>query len=196
MQVLKFHLGLMLVFSIFLSTVVPSNVHAVTIKEYEMTKVDATSSIEEVFQKFQYSMVVEWDQKDEAFKKQAEQDLVKALLALVEAGISMEEIQLHMQRSLLSTSVQKEYQRLVSAMRDQDLSDEEITSKTMAFMAKTQSQGVNFYGEGGHHHPKWGIIAVVIIVVVVTHLCLKKGKQHRGHDYDHDHDYDHSHGLL
>jgi len=193
MQIFKFHLGLMLALSIFMSTVIPSNVQAVTTSEYKMTSKHATASVDEVFQKFQYAMSVEWDQKDEALKKQAEKDLITSLLALVEAGISLEEIQTHMQRTILSAEARVEYQRMVAAMEGQDLSKDEVTAKTLEFMKKAQAQGLSFNGEGGPGgHSKWTLIVVVILVVVVTHLCLKGGRggdDHHDHDYDHDHDY-------
>lgn len=193
MQLFKFHLGFMLALSLFVSTVVPSNVYAASTKEYKMTSAEISSSVEEVFQKFQYALAVEWDQKDEAFKEQAEKDLVKGLLALIESGVTLEEIQTYMQRTLLSVHAQKHYQRLLEAMRDQGLSKEEITAKTVEFMKQNQAQGVSFNGEGVGHHSRWGIIVAVILVVVVTHLVLKGGRDnddHHDHDYDHDHDHD------
>lgn len=196
MQIFKFHIGLMLALSIFMSTVIPSNVQAVTTSEYKMTSKQATASVDEVFQKFQYAMSVEWDQKDEAFKLLAEQDLIKSLLALVETGISLEEIQARMQKTILSAEARVEYQRMVSAMEGQNLSKEEITAKTLEFMKNAQAQGLSFNGEGGPGgHSKWTLIVVVIIVVVVTHLCLRGGRggdDHHDHDYDHGHDYDYA----
>lgn len=196
MSFLKLHFGLMLALSIFMSTVVPSNVQAVTVKEYKMTSKQATASVDEVFQKFQYAMSVEWDQKDETFKQQAEKDLISALLALVESGISLEEIQAHMQKTILSAEARVEYQRMVSAMEGQNLSKDEITAKTLEFMKNAQAQGLSFNGEGGPGgHSKWTLIVVVILVVVVTHLCMKggRGNDHNDHDYDHhDHDYDYA----
>ena len=195
MSFLKLHFGLMLALSIFMSTVVPSNVQAVTVNEYKMTAKQATASVDEVFQKFQYAMSVEWDQKDESFKQQAEKDLINSLLALVESGISLDEIQAHMQKTILSAEARVEYQRLVDAMEGQNLSKEEITTKTLEFMKKAQAQGLSFNGEGGSGgHSKWTLIVVVIIVVVVTQLCLNgRGNDH--HD-DHDHDYDHNHNYA
>lgn len=190
MQIFRFHVGLMLALSIFMSTVIPSNVQAVTASEYKMTAKEVTSTVDEAFQKFQYAMSVEWDQKDEAFKKQAEKDLITSLLALVEAGISVKEIQAHMERTILSSESREEYKRLVAAMEDQDLPEEEITARTLEFVKNAQAKGLGFNGEGGPigGHSTLTIIAVVVIVVVVTHLCLKGG---RGDDHDHDYDYDH-----
>lgn len=191
MTILKFHLGLMLALSLFLSSVVPSNVYAATTKNYKMTPAQVSASVEEVFQKFQYAIAVEWDQKDETFKDNAERELVKGLLALIESGVTLEEIQSYMQKTLLSEHAQKHYQRLIDAMKTQNLSTEEITAKTMQFMNQMQAQGVNFNGEGVMHGSRWGIIVVVIVVVVVTHLVLKGGKDHHDHDHDYDHDHDH-----
>lgn len=194
MTLFRFPLGLMLALSLFMSTVVPSNVQAVTTKEYKMTNAQVSSSIEEVFQRFQYAMAVEWDQRDEAFKQNAERDLVKGLLTLVETGVTLEEIQSYMQKTLLSEQAQKHYQRLVDAMRGQNLSAEEIQAKTMEFISKNNFQGLSFNGEGGGGggHGKWTLIVVVVVVVVVTQLCLRgsNGGDHHDHDeYDHGHNW-------
>lgn len=194
MTFFRFPLGLTLALSLFMSTVVPSNVQAVTTQDYKMTPAQVSSSVEEVFQRFQYAMAVEWDQKDEVFKQQAERDLVKGLLILIETGVSLEEIQSYMQRTLLSEQTQKHYQRLVDAMRGQNLSAEEITAKTMDFITKNNYQGLSFNGEGGGGggHGTWTLIVVVVIVVVVTQLCLKgsNGNHHNDHDdWDHGRNY-------
>lgn len=193
MTFFRFPLGLTLALSLFMSTVVPSNVQAVTTREYKMTSAQVSSSIEEVFQKFQYAMAVEWDQRDEAFKQNAEKDLVKGLLALIETGVTLEQIQSYMQKTLLSEQAQQHYQRLVDAMRGQNLSQEEITAKTMEFVTKNNFQGLSFNGEGGGGggHGKWTLIVVVVIVVVVTQLCLRGSSDH----HDHDDDWDRGHNY-
>ncbi len=173
MKFLRFNLGLLLALSIFITSVIPQNVQASVLTDVR---------IEEIFDRFHYAINVEWDQQDEAFKEQAAQDLKSALQALQASGVSIEEIQQYMENNLLDAKTRLEYQRLISALKTQNVSQKEATLMAMKFMEKNYSKGLNFNGEGAiRGGGKLSIVVVVLLVVVVTHLLFRK----KGHD-DHD----------
>lgn len=186
MKIFKFHVGLMLALAILLSSIVPQNVQAATTADYKMEVTSAERTVDSAFDKFHYALAVEWDQQDQAFRKRAEKNLVKELLALEASGTSMEEIQKTMEKLLMNSKTRADYERFVSALKAQNLSDEEISAKTAAFMDQVYKEGANFNGEGGGHRVgRWSVVVVVVLVVIVTHLIIKSSRH--GHDDDHDH---------
>lgn len=176
MKFLRFNVGFLLALAIFFTSVVPHNVQAST-----LTNV----AIDEVFDRFHYSMNVEWDQKDEKFKEMAAQELKSGLLALEASGISMETIQKYMETNLLDAKTQQDYQRLLAALKGQNVSQKEATQMTMKFMENSYSRGLHFNGEG---HIRGGskltLVVVVLLVVVVTHLLFRKKKDDNHDDGD------------
>lgn len=168
MRIFKFPVGLMLALSVFSTTVVPQNVQASIVEDYKMNLTSSETQVTEAFDRFHYAMAVEWDQTDPAFKEQAQKDLEKALLALQAAGVTAEEIQSAMAKSILQGKAQADYKRLVAAIQSQDLTEAQATELATEFMDKNYHEGTSFAG-GGHHHGKWKIIVAIIIVVVIIH---------------------------
>ena len=177
MNILKFHFGLLLALSIFLTTVVPRNVHAGSFENYQMT--DRDVEIGSIFNQFHYAMTVEWDQIDESFPIEAEKNLTQALDNLIAQGISSDEIQKYMENYLLKGKAGTEYNRFLSALRSQGRSSQEITAMTTDFMGSNLNEGVSFNGEGpggGRGTSLLTTVVIVVLVVAVTHLLLKKDK--------------------
>jgi hypothetical protein len=139
--------------------------------------------IAEAFEKFNYSMNVEWDQEDEEFAKKAETELLETLTDLEESGVSTEDIIKHVESNMLKGRLQAEYQTFLKAIKAQKLSQAEVTVKTLDFIEKNSVKGTNFYGEGAilHHKSKFSLIVTVVAVVIVTQWVLKKHHHHDHH---------------
>lgn len=167
MSFLRPPFALFLSFAIFLTTVVPTNVHA------------GSGSLDDIFDRFHYSMSVEWDQKDLAFKALAEKELSEALDA---SGVSTKELIEYTSTKILSGSQGAEFKRLMNAMKEQGLAPDSAAAIAAQFMKGTYAQGTHFMGEGGPHGNKWTVIIVAVVVVLVAHWLIKKGGKH-----DHDH---------
>lgn len=183
MKIFKFHIGFFLAVSMLVTSVIPQGVQASVMSDYEMKASSSEQKVDEVFDRFHYSMAVEWDQKDEAFKAQAEKDLANALEALKASGVSMETIQKHMERSLLTGKFQQEYRRFLNALKEQNVSPDEATAMTTDFMEKNYAEGTHFNGGGGSHG-RWKVIAAIIIVVVITHLIIRDRDDNDNHEHD------------
>lgn len=180
MKLFKSQTGFFLAVSLLLSTVVPQGVQASVMRNYDVTATSSESKIDETFDRFHYTMAVEWDQRDENFRIQAENDLADALLALQASGITMSSIQKRMEKSLLKGKNQKEYRRFLQALKSQNVSPEEASKLTSKFMEKNYAEGTHFNGEGSHNRGK--IIAAIIIIAVVTYIIIRNN---RGGDNDH-----------
>ena len=176
MNILKFHFGFLLAFSIFFTTVIPKNVQAASVESYYMSDKDV--EIGNIFNQFHYAMTVEWDQIDESFPEEAERRLSESLNGLMAQGVSAEEIQKYMESHLLNGKVGVEYNRFLSALRSQGRSSQEITSMTTDFMSTNLNEGLSFNGEGpgGRGTSLLTTVVIVVLVVAVTHLLLKKDK--------------------
>lgn len=185
MSFFRLQIGFILSLAIFTSTVIPSNVQAASTQEYKMEISEVHQELDNIFDRFHYAITVEWDQKDEAFRKAAEKELSDGLEA---SGVSAAELENYIATKILSGSAGKEFKRLISALKEQDLAPTTAAQLGAEFMKQTYAEGTNFYGEGGPHGNKWTVVIIVVVVVVVTHWLLKK--HYSGKDHDHDHDED------
>ncbi len=182
MKMMKLPVGMLMAVSMLGTSVIPQGVQANVMTDYETSTVSSQSKINEVFDRFHYTMSVEWDQKDEAFKAQAEADLFQAIQDLKASGISTSEIQNQMERQLLNGKGQAEYRRFVEALKAQNVSPDEAAELTTKFMEKNYAEGANFNGGGGRS--PWKFVAAVLVIAVVTYVII------RHHDDDDDHDHD------
>ncbi len=180
MKFFKSQTGFFLALSLLMSTVVPQGVHASIMESYDMTLASSEAKVEETFDRFHYTMAVEWDQRDENFRVQAENDLADALMALQASGVPMSAIQKRMETSLLSGKNQQEYRRFLTALKAQNVSPEEASALTTKFMEKNYAEGTNFNGGGTYSRGK--IIAAIIIIAVVTYIIIRNNRDD-GHDH-------------
>lgn len=174
-------LTLMLSVSMLTGAIVPRNVVASTVEKYEMKVSSTEDRVNAIVDQFHYKMTVEWDQKDLDFKKLAEEDLKKNLLDLEASGVSLSQIQKTMEKKVISGKFQQEYEKFVNAMKAQNLSEDELSAKTMEFIKKNYQEGVDFTGKGGGSSTRWGLITAVIVVVIIAYIAHEK---HRDNDDD------------
>lgn len=166
-------------FAFLLGAIVPQGATAATLSE---------KKIDEVFNRLQYSLNVEWDQKDQSMLDTIKNEFEANLLA---SKISPDEMQAFMEDEFLTGEAKTEYSRMMNAVKTQNLSEAQASELAMNFVLKNYKDGAHFYGKGGGYHGgghyKWILCAVIIVVVVK--LCMK------GSDGgDRDHDYGHGHG--
>lgn len=171
----RLHLGLMLVFAVFITSVIPSNVQAASMQDYSKEE-----RLNQIFEKFDYALNVEWDQQDPKFLKKIERDFYKALKA---SGANSEEVQGFMMKSLLDGKAGYEISNIINAMKSQKLGAEEASSLMSQLLEKNYVEGTNFVGKGvkvGH----WKTVVVVIAIVVIVKVIMQDDHHHHGH---HDH---------
>lgn len=168
MTFLRLPLSLALSFMLFMSTVIPSNVQAASIEE-----------LDNIFDRFHYSLSVEWDQKDAEFKALAEKELSEALDI---SGVTVEELTEYIATKILSGSAGIEFKKLLSAMKEQGLSPKTAAALAAQFLQGAYAQGTHFMGEGAVHGSRWSVVVVALVVVVVAHWLIKKSKNHHSHD--------------
>lgn len=189
MKIFKSLSSFMMVLSLFITSVVPSNVQAFTTEEYKMEKSEANDVLKDIFDRFHYALTVEWDQKDPEFKELAENEFKEALKV---SGFTTEQIQAYLVQRILAGKAGQEYARLLEAMKNADLNENEASEIVRDFMKINYAEGTSFNGDRVIHHGHWKFVVTVLIVVVVTALIIggSKGKDHDDDDHD-----DHDHGC-
>lgn len=186
MKFLRMNICLTLALSLFATSVVPSNVQARSTQDYKMAERAASSKLADAFNKFRYQMTVEWDQRDPYFRDHAQKELENSLMNLKAEGITVDHMQAYMQSNILDSKSRVEYERLLSALKKQDLSEEDASLAAMKFMEKSYARGASFNGGGSASYKKVMIIVGVVIVGVVTYLvirnCRKPGERQEQED--------------
>lgn len=174
-------LGLFMCFAVFLTATVPHNVVAHTLTKHEMKDDVVHEQLKDIFDRFHYAIAVEWDQRDQAFKKAIEKELITSL---EDSGFTTREIENYLARRLMNAQAASEFLRLLEALKQQNYTPEKAAALSAEFLKKNYSQGLNFNGEGRPRGSKWGVVVAVVLVVVITHWLIKK------HHHDHDDDDD------
>lgn len=177
MNLLKKNVSLLMVLSVFATTTIPQNVQAYALEDFKADSRPAQKRLAEIFNKFRYDMTVEWDQRDPFFRDHAQKELEIALASLKSEGVSDKEIQSYMEKNLLDAKVKKDYQDLLAAMKDQNLSSEEAKVHAMKFMEKNYREGTSFAGGGSTGSGAVVAIVAIIIIGVVTFIIIKGGKK-------------------
>ena len=167
-------LSLALSFAFLLAAIVPQGAVASTLSE---------KTIDEVFDRLQYSLNVEWDQKDESMLNIIKNEFETNLKA---SGLTTLELEDFMMNKLLSGEAKVEYSRMMSAVKNQNLTEEQATQLAMSFILKNYKDGAHFYGKGGPMgggHHKWILCAVIVVVIVKVCLSGSNGgnSDHGGH---------------
>jgi hypothetical protein len=182
MSMLRLSFSVFLSLSIVLSTVIPSKAQAFTISDHKVELRDP-EILNEIFDRFQYSMSVLWDQEDADFKQQMEQDLRDALDT---SGVTTSEMIEYISTKILSGNKGKEFKRLMEAMKEQGIAPESAAALAARFMMGAYAEGTHFMGEGGPGGSNWTIVVTVLVVAVVAHWLIKKAGKHHDHDDDGD----------
>ena len=151
MKNVKRNVSMLLVGSIFMTTTVPQGLQARSLKPFdaEFKQTSASQGIEDAFNKFRYDMTVEWDQRDPYFRDHAEQELSRALESLKAEGESETDILKYVQSNLLDKKVSADYDRLLGALKTQNLSPEQASRVAMDYMEKNYKEGIWYSIFGG-----------------------------------------------
>lgn len=152
-----------------------------TAKTYQASgSANAQKMVKEAFNKLRYKLTVEWDQENPYFKERAQDQFAQDLKELVNSGVTLEQVQRHMETALLSEQAKKEYNSLLETLKAQGATPAESASAAARFMEDTYMTGASFAGSAGPSYRKIAVILGVIAVAVVTY--------HLVHDDDDDDD--------
>jgi DNA-binding transcriptional regulator YhcF (GntR family) len=173
MKFMRMQTSLVLALSIFANTALPLNAQASTMQEYHKSVETSETRIEKVFNKYRYEMTVEWDQQDPYFREHAQKELENSLEELKATGVSDADIAKVMEKNLLDDQAKKEYARLLTTLKKQNISEEKAAEMASAFMEKNYQRGVNFSSGGSVNYRRVMIIVGVVIVGVVTYLIIR-----------------------
>ena len=122
----------------------------------------SVQELEKAVDDYQYSLTIEWDQKDSKFMTEKTENFYKTLSSLMENGLTQKEIMDLVSRK---TTNPKEIEAM--AMRLKMLADGATSSSELAKLMAENSK--NFYSTGasweGYYYTTGGIILVVAALV-------------------------------
>jgi len=112
-----------------------------------------------------YSLTVEWDQKDEDFYKEQQLIFKNTLKELRAKGMSNTEMVNLVAKKMKKQNMVKEMTELLSVIKFNQLSTSEAQAYIMASLNDQYAQGASWIGTSGAPH--FGIAVIVILVIVM-----------------------------
>lgn len=106
-----------------------------------------TQSLKAIYDDLQYSLTVEWDQKDVEFQKKAEDRFKKGLEELNKQGLTNKELIDFAASQFKNTKNQADFLSLMQSLQVTTLSQKEMSSMVNAIISKEYNSGANFIGD-------------------------------------------------
>ena len=127
---------------------------------------EARQSLKLLFDELNYSLSVEWDQKDQTFYKEKTGNFEKGLEELRKQGLSNEELLTFARTQIKNGQTQGEFDSLMLMLKADSLNPSEANKMVNDLVRKNYSQGANWSGDPvaiGLGIVLVGLIALIII---------------------------------
>ena len=126
------------------------------------------TSLDSAIQQFQYTMTVQWDQKDQTVRQQAITTFTGQIVALEKAGVSKEEILEAIKTKVLDAQTAKDIDSLISIAKEKNLSQAEMQNLAIGYIKKTQQQGASWSSEATLTVVLVGLLVGLVVVALLT----------------------------
>lgn len=137
-------------------------------ESYQVAQENSREQIKSAFDRLTYNMTVEWDQEDIAFKEHAQNQFRVDLERLMKDGVSAQEIQAYMEKSLLNQQARDDYRALLESLAAQGADEVETARAATAFMEDAYESGATFSSGGGFNGR--ALLVGLIVVGIVTYV--------------------------
>jgi hypothetical protein len=130
---------------------------------------EARGSLKALFDELNYSLSVEWDQKDQAFYKMKTAQFEAGLETLRAQGLTNEELLEFARTQIKNGKVQSEYDALMLMLKADSLKPDEANKMVSDLIRKNYNQGASWSGDPvaiGLGIVLVGLIALIIIGAV------------------------------
>lgn len=123
------------------------------------------------FDEFNYSVMVEWDQKDPAFYEAKEQALTESILSLKSAGLTNSELVSFAKSQMKSSALAHELDLVLKAISLNTMSVEEAQEHFETAMKNSMNQGASW-----QHNNTWGpyLMLGIATAVMASYLILSR----------------------
>lgn len=133
-----------------------------------MTPIARTAELNKTFDELNYSLNVEWDQKDEKFFDASIDDFEKKIAELQKEGMSNKELIEYTMSKIKDKKTKDEVHAIVEAVNGSDMNSDEARAFVMTKLSKTYANGASW--SGGRVGLKLALLLGIILII-----CLCSG---------------------
>lgn len=125
-----------------------------------------TLTVEAAINQLNYKLNVQWDQKDQAFKKEAFQAFTQQIVELQKSGVSADQIVSVLKSKMPDAQTAKDIDTLATQAKIQGMSGEQINKLVFGYMQK-QATGAS-WSEGATYAVVAGGLIVLVAVILLA----------------------------
>jgi hypothetical protein len=144
---------------------------------FAMTPVQEASAmskaLERTFDEMNYSLNVEWDQKDQDFFKGKVEGFEKDIQSLQEQGLTNKELIEYTIAKIKDKQTQNDIKEIATVINESEMTGDQARTFALEKLSGTYSQGTSWSGS------RMGVKLVVILGLIILICCATKG--HKGH---------------
>ncbi len=122
------------------------------------------NSLKTAFDEFNYSVTVEWNQKDQKFYNQAVDKFQKEIEALQKKGLTNNELISFAKERVLDKKLSKDLDTLLKTVEVNKMSETDARKYVLGQLGSTVSQGASWNGDG----VVVGVVVVALILLIVV----------------------------
>lgn len=134
----------------------------------------SVDSLKTAYNELQYALTVEWDQKDQSFKKEHTEIFAKKIQELLDQGLSVEELSSFALNQIKSESSRKEIETILSLIKINHLERSKAQQLIKNALNKSLSTGTSWNARIS----LLDITSIIVIVALVVSLGNRPKNSH------------------
>lgn len=154
---------------------------------FAMTPVQETSALskalDQTFNEMNYSLNVEWDQKDQVYFNNTVDGFEKQIKDLQAQGLTNKELIDYTLAKVKDKQIQNDITEISKVINETEMTADQARDFALEKLNSTHSQGASWSGS------KKGIKLAIILALIIIIVCATDG-DHDDDDNDHHDDYD------
>lgn len=144
-----------------------------------MQPIAKTEMLGKTFDELNYSLNVEWDQKDQGFFNASVDEFEKSIADLQKQGLSNKELIEYTMNKIKDEKTKKEVEAIVNVVNESNMSPDEARAFIMSKLSKTYANGASW--SGGRVGVRLAILLAVILIICLVHDNDDDDRDHRDH---------------
>ena len=149
--------------------------HAFAMSPVQETRA-MSDALAKTFDEMNYSLNVEWDQKDQQFFKTTVEGFEKEIKALQAQGLTNKELVDYTLSKIKDKQTQSDVKEIAKAINEEEMTGDQARDFALEKLSGTYSQGASWSGS------RMGIKLVLILGVIILICCATKGSDNDDHD--------------
>ena len=158
-----------------------------------MTPIARATDLNKTFDELNYSLNVEWDQKDDKFFDASVNEFEKNIAELQKQGLTNKELIDYTLSKIKDNKTKDEVTAIVEVVNESNMSSEEARAFVMTKLSSTYANGASW--SGGRVGVK---LALLLGIILILCLCLDddEEREDNGHEYPENPCYPNGHATY